>query len=467
MKLQKLAGATSEIWQIFIRDSSSTTGAGLTGLVFNTASLTAYYHRDTDTTATAMTLVTMTVGTFTSLGFKEIDATNMPGWYQFCPPNAAIASGAKSCGFHLKGATNMASLPIEVQLTATNVDSATTFMTSVASVTGAVGSVTGAVGSVTGNVGGNVTGSVGSVVGAVASVTGAVGSVTGAVGSVTGNVGGNVTGTVASVTGNLGGNVAGDVNGKVIGGGATSITGDGVKAASVTGAVGSVTGSVASVTGNVGGNVVGNVNGNVSGSVGSVTGAVGSVSGAVGSVTGDIGGNLAGDVQGKVLGGGSSSITGSGVQASTVAGAVGSVTGAVGSVTGAVGSVTGDVGGNVNGKVLGGGAGSISGDGVRASSVTGAVGSVTGAVGSVTASVTLGSSERNSIATALLDLANGVETSVTLRQALRLFASALNGKVSGAGTTTVVFRDINDTKDRITATVDVSGNRTAITNDAT
>src|SRR3954469_10816810 len=116
MKLQKLAGSVSEIWQVFIRDSSSTTGAGLTGLTNATGSLTAYYHRDTDTTATAISLVTMTVGAFTSSGFKEIDATNMPGWYQFCPPNAALASGAKSCAIHLKGATNMAPLPIEVDM---------------------------------------------------------------------------------------------------------------------------------------------------------------------------------------------------------------------------------------------------------------------------------------------------------------------------------------------------------------
>lgn len=117
MKVIRKAGATSNILQIFIADSSSTTGAGLTGLVFNTASLTAYYHKDTDTTATAITLVTMTVGTFTSSGFKEIDATNMPGWYQFCPPDAAFTS-AKSVGFHLKGATNMAPLPIEIDLDA-------------------------------------------------------------------------------------------------------------------------------------------------------------------------------------------------------------------------------------------------------------------------------------------------------------------------------------------------------------
>lgn len=116
MKLTVKAGETSRILQIFVRDSSSTTGAGLTGLAFGTSGLTAYYHRDTDTTATAISLVTMTVGTFTSSGFKEIDASNMPGWYQFCPPNAAIAAGAKSVGFHLKGATNMAPTPIELEL---------------------------------------------------------------------------------------------------------------------------------------------------------------------------------------------------------------------------------------------------------------------------------------------------------------------------------------------------------------
>jgi hypothetical protein len=116
MKLERSPGVTSEIWQIFIQDSTSTTGAGLTGLTNGSAGLTGYYHRDTDTTATAISIVSMTVGTFTSGGFKEIDATNMPGWYQFCPPNAALAAGAKSCGFHLKGATNMAPLPIEVDL---------------------------------------------------------------------------------------------------------------------------------------------------------------------------------------------------------------------------------------------------------------------------------------------------------------------------------------------------------------
>jgi hypothetical protein len=60
-----------------------------------------------------------------------------------------------------------------------------------------------------------------------------------------------------------------------------------------------------------------------------------------------------------------------------------------------------------------------------------------------------------------------VEGSTTMRQLLRLFAAVLTGKASGLGTTTAVYRDIGDTKDRITATVDADGNRTAVTRDAT
>ena len=71
------------------------------------------------------------------------------------------------------------------------------------------------------------------------------------------------------------------------------------------------------------------------------------------------------------------------------------------------------------------------------------------------------------IADALLDRTNGIETSYTLRQTLRLILSSVVAKLSGAATTTVAIRDIGDTKDRITATVDSSGNRSAVTVDAT
>lgn len=51
----------------------------------------------------------------------------------------------------------------------------------------------------------------------------------------------------------------------------------------------------------------------------------------------------------------------------------------------------------------------------------------------------------------------------TMRQLLAVMASALAGKVSGGGTSTVTFRGINDASDVIVATVDANGNRSAVT----
>lgn len=76
----------------------------------------------------------------------------------------------------------------------------------------------------------------------------------------------------------------------------------------------------------------------------------------------------------------------------------------------------------------------------------------------------------NANADAVLDRANGIETGWTLRQAFRIILAALGGKSSGGaatGASSPVFRDATDTKDRITATVDASGNRTSVTLDGT
>jgi len=71
-------------------------------------------------------------------------------------------------------------------------------------------------------------------------------------------------------------------------------------------------------------------------------------------------------------------------------------------------------------------------------------------------------------ADALLDRTNAIETGLTLRQAQRLIAAASAGKLSGAATTTIVIRNaVQDSKARITATVDPDGNRSAITSDVT
>lgn len=60
-----------------------------------------------------------------------------------------------------------------------------------------------------------------------------------------------------------------------------------------------------------------------------------------------------------------------------------------------------------------------------------------------------------------------VEGTTTARQSVRLANATLGGKASGLGTTTAVYRDIGDSKDRVTATVDADGNRTAVTRDLT
>lgn len=65
-------------------------------------------------------------------------------------------------------------------------------------------------------------------------------------------------------------------------------------------------------------------------------------------------------------------------------------------------------------------------------------------------------------------LAAVIETGLTLKNALRLIAAAAAGKLSGADTATNTIRNaVADDKNRITATVDEDGNRTAITYDLT
>ncbi len=118
-KLSLKAGTTSKSVGIFIPDSSSTTGAGLTGLAYNTASLQAYWYQPGVTGATAISLATLASATaaWSSGGFKEIDSTNMPGHYRLDVPNAVL-TGATSAILMLRGAANMAPVQLEFELTA-------------------------------------------------------------------------------------------------------------------------------------------------------------------------------------------------------------------------------------------------------------------------------------------------------------------------------------------------------------
>jgi hypothetical protein len=250
MKLMKVKGSTSQILEIFIQDSSSTTGAGLTGLTNASSGLVCYYHRNTAAAGVAVSLVTMTVGTFTSSGFKEVDSANLPGCYQLCLPDAAFATGADGVIASLKGATNMAPVLLEVQLTGIDHSNAASFgMTNLDATVSSRSSHTAA--NVRTEMDANSTkldvatstrasatdyttaraAKIDNLDAAITTratpaqilltpanliktnssnqveassvqgnVTGSVASVTGAVGSVTGNVSGNVTGSVGSVT---------------------------------------------------------------------------------------------------------------------------------------------------------------------------------------------------------------------------------------------------------------------------
>lgn len=69
------------------------------------------------------------------------------------------------------------------------------------------------------------------------------------------------------------------------------------------------------------------------------------------------------------------------------------------------------------------------------------------------------------ISDAVLD--GAIEGAVTFRQSVRGQNAALLGKASGLETTNPVYRDLADSKDRIDATADSFGNRTAVTLDLT
>lgn len=158
-------------------------------------------------------------------------------------------------------------------------------------------------------------------------------------------------------------------------------------------------------------NITGNITGNLSGSVGSVTGLTAADVGAIKAKTD----NLPSDP----------------ADASVVAGLIAAVESKVDTIDTNVDSVLADTG--TDGVVV-------------------AAGSKTG--------YRLSSTGVDDI------LDEVVEGSYTMRQFLRLYAAALLGKASGLETTNAKYRDTGDSKDRIDATVDPDGNRTAVTLDA-
>lgn len=111
--------STGVIYRFKIYDSSLTDGTGKTGLTNATSGLKCSYSSD-GATATPVTLVNTTVGTWASGGFVEIDALNMPGWYEFGVPNAALSASGRRVQLTLFGATNMYAVDQTIDLTNVN-----------------------------------------------------------------------------------------------------------------------------------------------------------------------------------------------------------------------------------------------------------------------------------------------------------------------------------------------------------
>lgn len=113
-------GQTSVVLRLKLLDSSSTTGAGLTGLTSASSGLIISTIADNEASATPYTVAGSTIETITTLGtyatptatkcrFKEVDSTNHKGIYEIQIADARFAvSSAKSLLISIVGATNLA-----------------------------------------------------------------------------------------------------------------------------------------------------------------------------------------------------------------------------------------------------------------------------------------------------------------------------------------------------------------------
>lgn len=393
MKRKLAAGLTSATMPIWVQDTTSTTGAGLGSLVFNSAGLVGEYRRQGQSTWTAITLAAGTLGTYSSGGW--IADGSLAGAYEVGIPDAALATGARWVAIRYRGATNMLPVLIEVELDAVNYQDSVRF--GLTALPNAAANASGGVYTI---------GGTGVAVATNSDKTGYSLTATTGLGNQTANITGNLSGSVGSVTGAVGSVTAAVTVGTI---NANVITATSIAAAALNGKgdwnIGKTGYALTATTGL--GNQTANITGNLSGSVGSVTGNVG---------------------------------------------------GSVASVTGAVGSVTGNVGGNVVGSVAS----------VTNAVTVGTINANTITAASIAASALNGKGDWNvgktgySLAGAGLD-SIVVETGLNARQALSVIAASAAGTLNGAATTTITIDGAGVATDRIVATVDANGNRTAVT----
>lgn len=121
-------GQGSIVLRVKILDSTVSTGAGKTGLAYNTSGLIISTIADNEASATVYTVAGSTIETISTLGtyaapsatkcrFKELDATNHPGVYEIQIADARFAvASAKSLIVSVLGATGAAQCDVCVPL---------------------------------------------------------------------------------------------------------------------------------------------------------------------------------------------------------------------------------------------------------------------------------------------------------------------------------------------------------------
>ena len=117
-KNKQYAGQTSNSLAIFIQDTSSTTGGGLSGVTNASSGLVLEYRRYGQSSWTSVTPVSKTLGTYVSGGI--VADGSLAGAYEVDFPDAAFTAGARLVWLRVRGVTNMLPVLIEIELDAVN-----------------------------------------------------------------------------------------------------------------------------------------------------------------------------------------------------------------------------------------------------------------------------------------------------------------------------------------------------------
>jgi hypothetical protein len=112
---------------VFVADTSSTTGGGLSGVTHASSGLVLEYRRQNQSTWTSVTAVSKTLGTYVSGGI--VADGSLAGAYEVDFPDAAFASsaGVEWVALRIRGVANMLPVLIEIELDAVDYQDAAAF----------------------------------------------------------------------------------------------------------------------------------------------------------------------------------------------------------------------------------------------------------------------------------------------------------------------------------------------------